>query len=172
MFVSMSHRAERILSQIMVGCLDYEATGKSSKSGALCGAEVAAQISGMSRPVFLAIAIWGGFSKPSDFDELKGFLMRDVIIKSNWFCIKTYLKDLSYQQKVDGLVLGAIAHLQHKESGIKTAILSERMGITRRGFNKTWESRFYPLKDRLQFWLMTAATKLHDGSANGKIHII
>lgn len=169
MYISISPRVERVLSQITVGCLNYEASVKPTKAGALCGAESAAQVCGMSRAAFLAIAIWGGFSKLSDIQELKGFLMRDVVMKSNWFCTSTYLSDLSYRQKVDGLVLGAIAHLAHNEKTIKAAIYAERMGITRRGFNKTWQRRLPAIQDRLMFLLMIAADKINAAGANGCI---
>lgn len=166
--VEFSTRTESILSQIMVGSLNYANFGKSTKQGGLKGCEHCGQLAHIGRARFLSLAIWAGLSQPSDRAELKGYIMRDIIHQADWFCVQKYLADLSFRRKVDLLIYSSIDDFKLNRAH-SSALVASNMAITKRAYNKTWAGRYVVIHAQLRDWLMEAAQTIHQ---NGKNHNI
>lgn len=156
----LTPQAEAVIKCMSVTAVEPSATAPSTKKGGVNRIEANGQMANLDRARFLALAFWGGFARQEDKPELKGYLMRDVIHKSDWFKVQRYLADMSYRRKIDSLIYTAILNISAEEL-LPSSFIAEQMGITKRNYNKTWPERYQMVIDQLDNWVIEAAHKIN-----------
>lgn len=161
--MEVSVRVENVIKQMMIGAVDHDAVGCSTKPGGLKGNETSGTMANMDRACFLTIAIWGGFSQQSDLPELTKLVLQGWVIKQPWFDVSSYLKDTCYQRKVNGMVNACIKSISTAK-GLSVPMIADKMGVTKQAFHKTWSGRYKANQAILKYWLEAAAQVVHNNS--------
>lgn len=157
-------RTENLMCQIVVGSMSYGEVSKSTRPGRFTSGESCAMLSGIDRARFLTLACYFGMTKPSDKGELFDILMREWLIKQDWFDPKRFITEQSYKTKVQGMAFSAIEDFSAC-NGLNAAYVSEKMQIVQRSFYKTWKPRYDNAKDCLNLWLVEAAQQVHKNTS-------
>nr|BDD46994.1 hypothetical protein 4 [Piscirickettsiaceae bacterium] len=143
-----------------IAAVNPDDAGRGTGPKSLNKIEATGQMSNLGRAWFLSLSFWGGFGLESDQPELKGYVMRDVIYKSDWFKTEAYLADPSYRHKVDAMIYTAIMNISIDEL-LPSRFIAEQMQITERAFNKTWKERYNVVLHQLDDWVIEAANRIH-----------
>lgn len=163
---NLSHRAETAILKMSVQASDYEAmattSGSTLKAG-LAGIESCGQMAKTGRAQFLALAIWVGFSQPTDIKEIKSLLMHKIIDRHSAFNAQRYLSDSAYRSVIDNLIDCAVCDHQQCKKHCATKI-AKKCQISVTWYNQEYRAFYDQAQNALSRWLTQAAQAVHINS--------
>lgn len=162
----LSLRAETAILKMSVQASDYEAmavpSGSTLKTG-LAGIESCGQMARTGRAQFLALAIWVGFSQPTDIKEIKSLLMHKSIGRHSAFDAQRYLSDSAYRSIIDNLIDCAVCDHQQNKKHCATKN-AKKCQISVRWYNLEYRVFYDQAQSALSIWLTQAAQAVHMNS--------